>query len=162
MASAHGRKIAVVTGGTAGVGRATVREFAGAGYDVAILARGQAGLDGAAKDVENLGGRALPIQVDVADHEAVQAAADQVERELGEIDVWVNVAFVGSLALFWDTTPEEYKRFTDVTYHGQVWGPGPRCPTCARATAASSSTSVPRWPTARSRCSRPTAGRSTR
>jgi len=122
MASAHGRKIAVVTGGTAGVGRATVRDFAGAGYDVAILARGQAGLDGAAKDVENLGGRALPIQVDVADHEAVQAAADQVERELGEIDVWVNVAFVGSLALFWDTTPEEYKRFTDVTYHGQVWG----------------------------------------
>ena len=122
MASQNGRKIAVVTGGTAGVGRATVREFARSGYDVAILARGQAGLDGAAKDAENAGARALPISVDVADHEAVTAAANQVERELGEIDVWVNVAFVGSLAFFWDTTPDEYKRMTDVTYFGQVWG----------------------------------------
>ncbi len=116
------RKIAVVTGGTAGVGRATVREFANAGYDVAILARGQAGLDGAAKDVEQAGRRALPVTVDVADGPAIELAADRVEKELGPIDVWVNVAFAGSLAFFWDTSPEEYRRMTDVTYYGQVNG----------------------------------------
>lgn len=115
-------KIAVVTGGSAGVGRACVREFAGAGYDVAILARGAAGLAGAARDVESAGGRALTIECDVADHESVDAAADRIESELGEIDVWVNVAFVGSLAYFWDTDPEEYQRMTQVTYFGQVNG----------------------------------------
>ena len=115
-------RIAVVTGGSAGIGRATVRELAAAGYDVAILARGRAGLDGAAADVRAAGRRALPIAVDVADGPAVEAACDQVEAELGPIDVWVNVAFAGSLAYFWDTTPEEYRRMTDVTYHGQVHG----------------------------------------
>ncbi len=114
--------MAVVTGGTAGVGRATVQELARHGYDVAILARGQAGLDGAAKDVENAGGRALGIPTDVADYQAVQAATARVETELGEIDLWVNVAFVGALAFFWDTSPEEYRRMTDVTYMGQVHG----------------------------------------
>ncbi len=116
------RKIAVVTGGTAGVGRATVREFAQAGYDVAVLARGQAGLDGAAADVKQAGGRCLPIVVDVSDGSAVELAADRVEDELGPIDVWVNVAFAGSLAFFWDTSPDEYRRMTDVTYYGQVNG----------------------------------------
>ncbi len=62
------------------------------------------------------------MPTDVADHEAVESAADQIERELGEIDVWVNVAFVGALAFFWDTTPEEYRRMTDITYMGQVNG----------------------------------------
>ncbi|MGH3745409.1 MAG: SDR family oxidoreductase [Mycobacteriales bacterium] len=122
MAGADGRKIAVITGGSAGIGRATVREFAGAGYDVAILARGQAGIDAAAVEVEKAGGRALPVSVDVADGEAVDAACDRVEAELGPIDVWVNVAFAGSLAFFWDTTPEEYRRMNDVTYFGQVNG----------------------------------------
>ena len=122
MASPGGRKVAVVTGGTAGVGRATVREFARHGYDVAVLARGQAGLDGAVADVQQAGGRAIGIVTDVADHDAVESAADRVERELGEIDVWVNVAFVGSLAFFWDTTPEEYRTMTDITYFGQVNG----------------------------------------
>lgn len=116
------RKIAVVTGGTAGVGRATVREFAGAGYDVAVLARGRAGLDGAAGDVEQAGGRCLALVVDVADGSAVEQAVDRVEGELGPIDVWVNVAFAGSLAFFWDTSPEEYRRMTEVTYYGQVNG----------------------------------------
>ena len=116
------RPIVVITGGSAGVGRATVREFAGAGYDVAILARGAAGLAGAAKDVESTGGRALVVECDVADHGAVDAAADRVEAELGPIDVWVNVAFVGSLAFFWDTDPQEYERMTQVTYFGQVNG----------------------------------------
>lgn len=116
------RPIVVITGGTAGVGRATVREFAAANYDVAVLARGKAGLDAAAHEVEKSGGRALAISVDVADGPAIEAATDRIEAELGPIDVWVNVAFAGSLAFFWDTTPEEYRRMTDVTYYGQVNG----------------------------------------
>ncbi|MGN6131458.1 MAG: SDR family oxidoreductase, partial [Nocardioidaceae bacterium] len=119
---AQAGRVAVVTGGTAGVGRATVRELANAGYDVAVLARGQAGLDAAVKDVENAGRRGLGISVDVADHAAVEEAAERVERELGEIYAWVNVAFVGSLAFFWDTDMDEYRRMTDVTYYGQVYG----------------------------------------
>ena len=122
MAGTDGRKVVVVTGGTAGVGRATVQEFAKHGYDVAILARGQAGLDGAVRDVQAAGGHAVGIPTDVADHAAVESAAERVERELGEIDVWVNVAFVGALAFFWDTKPEEYRRLTDITYMGQVNG----------------------------------------
>lgn len=87
-----------MTGGTGGVGRATVQAFAAAGCDVAALARGQAGLDGAVKDVEAVGGRGLGITTDVADYDAVRRGARQVEAELGEIDVWVNVASSGSLA----------------------------------------------------------------
>jgi len=115
-------RVAVVTGGTAGVGRAVVRELAGAGYDVAVLARGEAGLRGAVADVQAAGQRGLAVATDVADDEAVERAAEQVESELGEIYAWVNVAFSGSLAFFWDTTPEEYRRMTDVTYFGQVHG----------------------------------------
>lgn len=121
-----GRRIVVVAGGTAGVGRATVRRFAQQGYDVAVLARGLAGLDGAAQDVERAGGRAggraLTIPVDVADESAVRAAARRVEAELGPIDVWVNVAFVGSLAFSWDTDMDVFRRITEVTYYGQVYG----------------------------------------
>jgi NAD(P)-dependent dehydrogenase (short-subunit alcohol dehydrogenase family) len=116
------RPVVVVTGGSAGIGRATVREFAQAGYDVAILARGQAGLDGAVADVEELGGTALGLSVDVSKIDDVEAATDRIESELGEIDVWVNNAFVGSLAYFWDTSPDEFERMTDVTYYGQVNG----------------------------------------
>src|SRR3954451_17472015 len=116
------RKVVVVTGGAAGVGRSIVAEFAQHGYDVAVLARGQAGVDGAVKDVENAGGRALGIETDVADLAQVQSAADQVERDLGPIDVWVNVAFVGALSFFWDTDDATYRRITDVTYFGQVNG----------------------------------------
>src|SRR3954466_7881299 len=116
------RKVVVVTGGSAGVGRSIVAEFAQHGYDVAVLARGQAGVDGAVKDVENAGGRALGIETDVADLAQVQHAADQVERDLGPIDVWVNVAFVGALSFFWDTDDATYRRITDVTYFGQVNG----------------------------------------
>jgi NAD(P)-dependent dehydrogenase (short-subunit alcohol dehydrogenase family) len=116
------RKVVVVTGGSAGVGRSVVAEFARNGYDVAVLARGRAGLDGAMKDVENAGGRALAIETDVADLTQVESAAAQVERELGPIDVWVNVAFVGALKYFWDTDDETFRRITDVTYFGQVNG----------------------------------------
>ncbi|RCW46263.1 short-subunit dehydrogenase [Halopolyspora algeriensis] len=122
MASTANREVAVVTGGTAGAGRAIVRELAVSGYDVAILARGRAGLDGAAGDVDSAGGKALPITVDVADQDAVRQAATQVEDTLGEIAVWVNTAFAGSLAFSWDTDMAEFRRITEVSYYGQVHG----------------------------------------
>ena len=115
-------KIAVVTGGSAGVGRATVRELAAAGYDVAVLARSHVGVDGAVSDVKDTGRRGLGVVVDVADQAAVEAAAEQVERELGPIDVWVNNAFAGFLAPFEQVTMEEFHRVTDVSYHGFVHG----------------------------------------
>jgi NAD(P)-dependent dehydrogenase (short-subunit alcohol dehydrogenase family) len=117
-----GRRVAVVTGGSAGVGRAIVRELATHGWDVAVLARGQAGVEGAVKDVESAGGRALGVPTDVADLGQVQAAAERVEQELGPIDLWVNDAFSGNLRYFWDTPDDEYRRITEVTYFGQVNG----------------------------------------
>ncbi len=122
MAAHKQGEIVVVTGGSAGVGRATVREFARHGADVAVLARGKARIDAACAEVEAMGRRALGISVDVADGEAVEAAAERVERELGPIDIWVNNAFAGIFSPFMETTPEEYKRVTDVTYMGQVHG----------------------------------------
>ena len=104
------------------MGRAVVREFAANGYDVAILARGEAGLSAAAADVERCGGSALPIETDVSVLEQVEKAAARVESELGAIDVWVNVAFVGALRFFWDTDDAVYRRITDVTYFGFVNG----------------------------------------
>lgn len=123
VATADGRKIAVVTGGSAGVGRAAVREFVRGGYAVAVLARGYQGLEGAAKDVESYGGGpALTDSVDVADADAVEEAAERVEQDLGEIDVWVNCAFTGYLAPLSEVTTAEFQRVTEVTYHGQVHG----------------------------------------
>jgi NAD(P)-dependent dehydrogenase (short-subunit alcohol dehydrogenase family) len=115
-------EVVVVTGGSAGVGRATVREFAHAGADVAILARGQDRIDAAVKEVQAAGGRALGISLDVADGDAVEAAAERIERELGPIDIWVNNAFAGIFSSFMDMSDEEYRRVTDVTYFGQVHG----------------------------------------
>lgn len=114
--------VVVVTGGSAGVGRATVREFARAGANVAILARGQERLDNAVREVEATGSRALGISVDVADGGAVEAAAERIERELGPIDVWVNNAFAGIFSTFMDMSWEEYERVTAVTYFGQIHG----------------------------------------
>jgi NAD(P)-dependent dehydrogenase (short-subunit alcohol dehydrogenase family) len=116
------RKVVVVTGASAGVGRATAVEFARTGAAVALLARGAEGLDGAAGEVRDAGGTALPITVDVADADAVEAAAQRVERELGPVDVWVNVAFASVFAPFTQVTPEEFRRATEVTYLGFVWG----------------------------------------
>jgi NAD(P)-dependent dehydrogenase (short-subunit alcohol dehydrogenase family) len=89
---------------------------------VAVLARGQAGVKAAVADVEARGRRGLAVICDVADGRQVEAAAEQVERELGPIDVWVNVAFVGALRYFWDTDEDSYRRMTEVTYLGQVHG----------------------------------------
>jgi NAD(P)-dependent dehydrogenase (short-subunit alcohol dehydrogenase family) len=118
----HLRGVAVVTGGTAGIGRATVRELADHGWDVAILARGQARLDATAAEVRDLGQRALALPVDVADAAAVDQAADRIEAELGPIELWVNNAFTGSIAFFDEVTPEEFERITAVTYFGFVNG----------------------------------------
>ena len=115
-------EIVVVTGGSAGVGRATVREFARAGADVAVLARGRERIDAACAEVEALGGRALGISVDVADGAAVEEAAARIERELGPIDIWINNAFAGIFSPFMEMSPDEYRRVTDVTYLGQVHG----------------------------------------
>jgi NAD(P)-dependent dehydrogenase (short-subunit alcohol dehydrogenase family) len=117
-----GSRVAVVTGGSAGVGRAAVRELAERGWNVAILARGEAGTHAAVAEVEQQGRRGMAIAVDVADAAAVDAAADRVERKLGPIGLWVNVAFVGALKFFWDTDDATFRRITDVTYFGQVNG----------------------------------------
>jgi len=115
-------KIAVITGAGAGVGRATADMFAKAGYDVALLSRDPDRLERAADEARRFGVRALPIPTDVADAEAVEAAADRVERDLGPIDVWVNVAMATVFAPVSKLTAEEVKRGTEVTYLGQVHG----------------------------------------
>ncbi|MEZ5081489.1 MAG: SDR family oxidoreductase [Thermoleophilia bacterium] len=116
------RGVAVVTGGSAGIGRACVREFARAGFDVAIIARGRAGLEAAASEVRELGRRALPVEADVADDGAVFAAAARIERDLGDIDVWVNNAMTTTFAPVQDVEPPDFARAVDVTFLGQVWG----------------------------------------
>jgi len=115
-------QVVVVTGASAGVGRATAVAFARRGAKVALLARGETGLQAAARDVTEAGGTPLPIPVDVSDAARVEAAADQVEKELGPIDVWVNVAFTSVFAPFLEIEPSEFKRATEVTYLGYVYG----------------------------------------
>src|SRR5438093_11693066 len=114
--------IVVVTGASAGVGRATVRAFARRGADVALLARGIDGLEAAGREVEALGGRALVMPTDVADAAAVEDAAARIERELGPIDVWVNNAMVSVFSPVKELEPDAVRRVTDVTYHGVVYG----------------------------------------
>jgi len=116
------REVVVVTGASAGVGRAVVRELAAEGASIGLIARGQAGLEGARADVERLGGRALVVPTDVADHEQVEAAAERVEAELGPIDVWISNAMATILAPLSEIAPDEFRRSTEVTYLGSVWG----------------------------------------
>ena len=116
------RKIVAITGGSAGVGRAAARAFAEQGYDVAVLARGEDGLAAVARETEERGGRALAIPTDVADAEAVEAAAERIEAELGPIDVWVNDAMTSVFARFRDISADEFRRVTEVTYLGVVYG----------------------------------------
>ena len=112
----------VITGGSAGIGRATARLFGARGARVGLIARGRAGLDGAARDVKEAGGTALAISADVSDYDQVTAAARQVEQELGPIDVWVNVAFTSVFAPFEQITAAEFRRVTEVSYLGFVHG----------------------------------------
>jgi short-subunit dehydrogenase len=116
------REVVAVTGASGGIGRAIAREFAKHGAAVGLIARGRAGLDGAARDVTDLGGTACSCPADVSDFSAVQNAADVIEERLGPIDVWVNNAMTTVFAFFDDVAPEEYERATRVTYLGAVWG----------------------------------------
>jgi NAD(P)-dependent dehydrogenase (short-subunit alcohol dehydrogenase family) len=112
----------VITGASAGIGRATAQLFAKRGDNLGLLARGRAGLDGAVKDVDHAGGKALAVPTDVADHGQVESAARRVEDAFGPIDVWINVAFTSVFAPFWQISPEEFKRVTEVSYLGYVYG----------------------------------------
>lgn len=116
------RGVAVVTGGTAGIGRASVRCLAERGWDIGVIARDPERLDATVAEVEQVGGRAVAVSADVADHAALEAAADRIEAELGPIEVWVNNAFTGAIAFFDEITPEEFERITAVTYLGFVNG----------------------------------------
>ena len=115
-------KVVAITGASAGIGRACAREFAARGADVGLIARGRDRLDAAAAEVREAGRRACVAPADVADADAVEAAAREIEEELGEIDVWVNVAMTAVLAELWDCTPEELLRVTQVTYLGSIHG----------------------------------------
>jgi NAD(P)-dependent dehydrogenase (short-subunit alcohol dehydrogenase family) len=116
------KRVVVITGASAGVGRAAAQAFAREGASIGLIARGRAGLEGARRDVEALGGRALVLPLDVADADAIENAAAEVENSLGEIDVWVNVAMASVFSPVKEMTAEEFKRVTEVTYLGYVYG----------------------------------------
>ena len=115
-------EVVVITGASAGVGRATVREFARHGASIGLIARGEEGLEAARREVESLGGHAIVLPADVADPAAVEAAAERVERELGPIDIWVNDAMTSVFSPIKEMTGEEFRRVTEVTYLGYVYG----------------------------------------
>jgi NAD(P)-dependent dehydrogenase (short-subunit alcohol dehydrogenase family) len=115
-------QVVVVTGASGGIGRAVAQAFGTRGSSVALLARGEQGLAGAAADVRSAGGQALCLPTDVADSNQVEAAAVRVEDEFGPIDVWVNVAFASVFAPLTEIEPEEFKRVTEVSYLGYVYG----------------------------------------
>jgi NAD(P)-dependent dehydrogenase (short-subunit alcohol dehydrogenase family) len=116
------RGTAVITGGSAGLGRATVRELADRGWDVVVLARGEDGLAATVAEIEAAGRRGLGIPVDVADSQAVDAAAQRVVDEFGGIDLWINNAMTGTISPFLETDPEDFERATAVVYLGVVNG----------------------------------------
>ncbi len=117
-------EVVVVTGASAGVGRAVVREFArrSPGVQIGLLARNEDGLEGARREVEVAGGKALVLPTDVADAGAVEDAAKRVDEELGPVDVWINNAMASIFAPLKEITPEEFRRATEVTYLGNVYG----------------------------------------
>jgi short-subunit dehydrogenase len=115
-------KVFAVTGASAGVGRAVVERLARNGAQIGLMARDRERLEATAAEVDRLGGRALVLPLDVADAEAVEDAARQIEERLGSLDVWVNNAMATVFAPVKDTTPEEFRRATEVTYLGYVWG----------------------------------------
>lgn len=115
-------EVIVITGASAGVGRATARLFARQGAHLGLLARGRDGLNAACGEVEALGGRAVAVPTDVADPDAVEQAAEIIERQFGPIDIWINNAMVSVFSPVKEVRPEEYKRVTEVTYLGVVYG----------------------------------------
>ncbi len=115
-------EVVVITGASAGVGRATARAFAQRGANIGLLARGRDGLEGARQEIEKAGGQALVVPMDVAQAEQVEAAAEAVEQRFGSIDIWINNAMVSVFSPIKEMTPEEFKRVTEVTYLGYVYG----------------------------------------
>src|SRR5579883_943351 len=115
-------EVVVITGASGGIGRAVACEFAKHGATLALLARGEEGLDAAVAQTQELGAKAIGVPTDVAEYEEVERAAQRVEDELGPIDVWINVAFTNVFGEFLDVTPDEWRRLTEVTYLGYVWG----------------------------------------
>ena len=115
-------KVVVVTGASAGVGRAVAAEFARHGAHIGLIARGRERLESAKREIEALGARALLLPADVADAKQIEEAAQRTEQELGPIDIWINDAMTTIFAPFLEITPEEFKRATEVTYLGQVYG----------------------------------------
>src|SRR5436305_4320159 len=116
------REVVVITGASGGIGRATARRFAADGARIGLIARGRRGLEATAREVEQAGGQALELPLDVAEHDQVEAAAASVEDAFGPIDVWINDAMVTVYAEFLDIEPQEFQRATEVTYLGMVWG----------------------------------------
>jgi NAD(P)-dependent dehydrogenase (short-subunit alcohol dehydrogenase family) len=115
-------RVVAITGATSGVGRATARRFAAQGVSLGLIARGEDGLEATRREVESLGARALCIPTDVADPQAVDAAAAAIEQQLGPLDVWVNNAMASVFAPVSEITAEEFRRVTEVTYLGVVYG----------------------------------------
>src|SRR5690242_20197584 len=116
------REVVVITGASAGLGRAIAREFGRRRASIGLLARGKDGLEAAKREIESLGGRALVLSTDVADANAIENAAESVEQEFGPIDIWVNNAMASVFSSVKEMKPEEYKRVTEVTYLGVVYG----------------------------------------
>src|SRR5690349_17245517 len=115
-------EIVVITGASAGVGRATAREFAKHGAWIGLMARNEDALHTTRQEVESLGGRALVVAADVADHRQVESAAAEVERRHGPINIWINNAMVSVFSRFQEMDAEEFRRVTEVTYLGVVYG----------------------------------------
>jgi len=118
----HLPKTVVITGASSGLGRATAHAFARRGDRVALLARGRAGLEAASREVTELGGTPLALCIDVTDPDQVEAAAEEIEEAFGPPDVWINIAGATVFAPFQETPPSEYRRVTEVTYLGTVYG----------------------------------------
>lgn len=115
-------EIVVITGASSGIGRATARRFARPGVSIGLIARGRDGLEATRREVEAAGARALVLPTDVADADAVEAAAQAAEEALGPIDIWINDAMTTVFAFLWDVTPDEFRRANEVTYFGSIWG----------------------------------------
>jgi NAD(P)-dependent dehydrogenase (short-subunit alcohol dehydrogenase family) len=121
MKNGH-REVVVITGASAGVGRATAQAFGRRKARVGLIARGHDGLEGAKREIERSGGEAIVLPLDVSDHKAVDDAAEEVEKAFGPIDIWINNAMCSVFSPIMEMTPDDYKRVTEVTYLGYVWG----------------------------------------